>query len=87
MAWKTFPPQLEAQPTQIHLGGGRQQPALSLLNLSPTRLPQAQSFCQSRKMAMVSLDDVEKTEHLMALLAEDSQPFFWTGGLLDEHKL
>ena len=36
---------------------------------------------------MVSLDDSEKTEHLMAVLAEDSQPFFWTGGLLDELKL
>ena len=36
---------------------------------------------------MVSLDESEKTEHLMALLAKDSQPFFWTGGLLDEHKL
>ena len=85
MAWKTFPPQLEAQPTQIHLGGGQQQ-GLFLPYLSPM-YPQAQSFCQSRKMAMVSLDDVEKTKHLMALLAEDSQPFFWTGGLLDEHKL
>ena len=50
-------------------------------------LSQAQSFCQSKKMEMVSLDDSEKTEHLMAVLAEDSQPFFWTGGLLDEHKL
>ena len=36
---------------------------------------------------MVSLDESEKTEHLMALLAGDRQPFFWTGGLLDEQKL
>ena len=36
---------------------------------------------------MVSLDNAEKTEHLMALLSGDSQPFFWTGGLLDENKL
>ena len=82
MAWKTFPPQLEAQPAPIHLGRG-----LFLFVTSHQTLSQAQSFCQSRKMAMVSLDDLEKTEHLMVLLAEDSQPFFWTGGLLDEQKV
>ena len=85
MAWKTFPPQLEAQPTPIHLGGGQPRPALFVT--SHQTLSQAQSFCQSRKMAMVSLDESEKTEHLMALLARDRQPFFWTGGLLDEQKL
>ena len=82
MAWKTFPPQLEAQPAPIHLGRG-----LFLFVTSQQTLSQAQSFCHSRKMAMVSLDDLEKTEHLMVLLAEDSQPFFWTGGLLDEQKV
>ena len=82
MAWKTFPPELEAQPAPIYLGGG-----LILFVTSLQTLSQAQAFCQSRKMAMVSLDESEKTEHLMALLAEDRQPFFWTGGLLDEQKL
>ena len=86
MAWKTFSTQLEAQPTQIHLGRGLEALSFFSLTFHP-HLSQAQSFCQSRNMAMVSLDDSEKTEHLMAVLAEDSQPFFWTGGLLDEHKL
>merc|ERR1719422_2883390 len=37
-------------------------------------------FCQSKGMNLISLDNKEKTEHFLRLVATDRSPYFWAGG-------
>merc|ERR1711892_1065225 len=38
------------------------------------------SFCKSKGMNLISLDNKEKTEHFLRLVASDRSPYFWSGG-------
>merc|ERR1712106_1217983 len=38
------------------------------------------SFCKSKGMKLISLDNKEKTEHFLRLVATDRSPYFWSGG-------
>merc|ERR1719228_2446169 len=38
------------------------------------------SFCKSQGMNLISLDNKEKTEHFLHLVATDRAPYFWSGG-------
>merc|ERR1719369_1755962 len=47
------------------------------------------SFCKSQGMNLISLDDKEKNEHFLRLVATDRAPYFWSGGQVsrDSHTL
>merc|ERR1719431_73648 len=38
------------------------------------------SFCKSKGMNLISLDNKEKTERFLRLVAADRSPYFWAGG-------
>ena len=46
----------------------------------------ARSYCSSRGMRMVSLDDPAKRDHFMQQVAADGSPYFWAGGRISGDK-
>ena len=41
---------------------------------------EAESWCQTRGMRMVSMDSFSKASEYLGLLTRSGRPYFWTGG-------